>query len=198
LEFDPNRTAFIALVLYKDGDRKYIIASKDMKVGDLVISGDNVDIKEGYAMPIGKIPSGTLVYNIQLNSKSNAVMVRSAGSSAQVMGEQGKFTQVKLPSGEVRLIESICYATVGQVSNTDHMNERIGNAGRRRHMGIRPTVRGVAQHADSHPHGGGQGKGGRHGTGGPAVDPWGHKKGKKTRNNTRTNKYIVSNRHKKL
>ena len=171
IEYDPNRTAFIALLNYVDGEKRYILAPIDLKVGDTVISGPEADIKPGNALPIRNIPLGTLIHNIEIVPGRGGQLVRSAGDSAQLMAKEGKNAQVRLPSGEVRLVSIDAKATVGTVSNVDHSNVRIGKAGRTRHMGIRPSVRGVVMNPCDHPHGGGEGKSP---VGMPApVTPWG-------------------------
>lgn len=194
VEYDPYRTAYIALVVYSTGRKCYILATEGMKVGDKVISGEAVEVKEGNCMKIANIPAGTEVNNILLNSENDKGLVRAAGTSATVMGHTQGFTQIKLPSKEIRLVSSDSLATVGRLSNADNINQTYGKAGTLRRMGFRPIVRGVAQHPRSHPHGGGQGKAGRHGTGGPAVDPWGNKRFAKTRSNPRTQKFILVSR----
>lgn len=194
IEYDPNRTSYIALVFYPNGAKRYVLATSEMKVGDVIMAGEKVELKNGNALPLSAIPAGQEVHNIMMSPSTDNGMVRSAGSSATVMGANGEYVQVKLPSGEIRLILGVCYATIGKLSNTDNMNQTFGKTGTLRHMGFRPIVRGVAQHPRSHPHGGGQGKAGRHGTGGPAVDPWGNKRFKKTRNNKRTQKLIILSR----
>lgn len=171
IEYDPNRSAFLALVEYSDGVRKYIIAPVDLKVGDAVASGPDADIKSGNALPIRNIPVGTFVHNIELSKGKGAQIVRSAGTSAQLMAKEGNYSHVKLPSGEIRLIHLDCYATIGQVGNVEHGTISSGKAGRSRWLGIRPTVRGVAMNPHDHPHGGGEGKSGQ---GNPhPVSPWG-------------------------
>ena len=171
IEYDPNRTAFIALLNYVDGEKRYILAQIDLKVGDTVVSGPEADIKPGNALPIRNIPLGTLIHNIEIVPGRGGQLVRSAGDSAQLMAKEGKNAQVRLPSGEVRLVSIDAKATIGTVSNTDHSNVRIGKAGRTRHMGIRPSVRGVVMNPCDHPHGGGEGKSP---VGMPApVTPWG-------------------------
>ena len=171
IEYDPNRTAFIALLNYVDGEKRYILAPIDLKVGDTVISGPDADIKPGNALPIRNIPLGTLIHNIEIVPGRGGQLVRSAGDSAQLMAKEGKNAQVRLPSGEVRLVSMDAKATIGTVGNTDHSNVRIGKAGRTRHMGIRPSVRGVVMNPCDHPHGGGEGKSP---VGMPApVTPWG-------------------------
>ena len=171
IEYDPNRTAFIALLNYVDGEKRYILAPIDLKVGDTVVSGPEADIKPGNALPIRNIPLGTLIHNIEIVPGRGGQLVRSAGDSAQLMAKEGKNAQVRLPSGEVRLVSMDSKATIGTVGNTDHSNVRIGKAGRTRHMGIRPSVRGVVMNPCDHPHGGGEGKSP---VGMPApVTPWG-------------------------
>jgi len=194
LEYDPNRTAFIALVTYTDGEQAYIIAPQRVDVGDTVIAGENVDIKPGNALPLKSIPVGTIIHNIDMNPLKCAQMARSAGSYAQLVGRGDGFAQIKLSSGEVRLVPEVCMATIGAVSNPDNMNVVIGKAGRNVHKGWRPHVRGVAMNPVDHPHGGGEGKtsGGRH-----PVTPWGKKtRGPKTRKNKTTDRLIVRRRHK--
>ncbi len=194
LEYDPNRNAFIALILYKDGERRYIIAPDGLSVGDEVISGEEAPIRAGSARPLSKIPQGTMVHCVELTPGNGAQLARSAGISVQVMGGDKGYIQLRMPSGEIRLVLGECYATIGSVSNPDAKNVKLGSAGRKRRKGIRPTVRGVAQ-SYKHPHGGGQGKGGRHGTGGPAKDPWGNKVGTRTRKHRKpTSKFIVRRR----
>ena len=171
IEYDPNRTAFIALLNYVDGEKRYILAPIDLKVGDTVVSGPDADIKPGNALPIRNIPLGTLIHNIEIVPGRGGQLVRSAGDSAQLMAKEGKNAQVRLPSGEVRLVSMDSKATIGTVGNSDHSNVRIGKAGRTRHMGIRPSVRGVVMNPCDHPHGGGEGKSP---VGMPApVTPWG-------------------------
>ena len=170
IEYDPNRTAFIALLNYVDGEKRYILAPIDLKVGDTVVSGPDADIKPGNALPIRNIPLGTLIHNVEIVPGRGGQLVRSAGDSAQLMAKEGKNAQVRLPSGEVRLVSIDAKATIGTVGNTDHSNVRIGKAGRTRHMGIRPSVRGVVMNPCDHPHGGGEGKSP---VGMPApVTPW--------------------------
>ncbi|MBE7052714.1 MAG: 50S ribosomal protein L2 [Ruminococcaceae bacterium] len=197
IEYDPNRSANIALIQYEDGEKSYIIAPYSLKVGDVVRSGADADIKPGNALPISAIPVGTLIHNIELAPGKGGQLVRSAGNSAQLMAKEGKYAQVRLPSGEVRMIRIDCRATVGQVSNLDHENISIGKAGRKRHMGWRPTVRGVVMNPCDHPHGGGEGKSP---VGMPSpVTPWGKPTlGYKTRNKKKqSNKYIVRRRNAK-
>ena len=171
IEYDPNRSAFIALLHYLDGEKRYILAPVGLKPGDVVVAGEGVDIKPGNAMPLSAIPVGTLIHNLELRPGTGGQLVRSAGVYAQLMAKEGDFAQVRLPSGEIRKIPVRAQATIGTVGNTDHENIRIGNAGRKRHMGIRPTVRGVVMNPVDHPHGGGEGKSP---IGLPApVTPWG-------------------------
>lgn len=190
IEYDPNRTSRICLVVYTDGEKRYIIAPEKIKVGDQIISGENVDIDIGNALPLKSIPLGTLIHNIEIKPLKGGQMVRSAGTSATIMAKEGAFAHIKLRSGEVRLIHLNCYATIGQVSNSDHSLINIGKAGKSRYLGRRPKVRGVAMNPVDHPHGGGEGKtaGGRH-----PVTPWGQPtKGGRTRKNKRTDRYIIS------
>ncbi len=193
IEYDPNRTARLALLVYADGEKRYIIAPVGLKVGDMVVSGANVDIRPGNSLPIANIPVGTMIHNIEVHPGRGGQMVRSAGASAQLLAKEGDFAQIRLPSGEVRLVRQICYATVGQVGNLDHGNIKLGKAGRKRHMGIRPTVRGTAMSPRDHPHGGGEG---RQPVGMPGPkSPWGKPtRGYKTRRNKTTDKYIVRRR----
>lgn len=197
IEYDPNRTANIALVEYEDGDRAYIIAPLGLKDGDKVISSTTADIKPGNCLPISSIPVGTVIHNIELHKGQGAKLVRSAGGSAQLMAKEGKYAHVRMPSGEMRLISVDCKAVIGTVGNTDSENVKIGKAGRTRHMGIRPTVRGSVMNPVDHPHGGGEGKA-PVGHSGPRT-PWGKPAlGYKTRNKKhRTNKFIVKRRNKK-
>lgn len=193
IEYDPNRTAFIALVKYLDGDLAYIIAPQRLKAGDKIIAGEKVDVKPGNAMPLRSIPVGTIIHNVELKPGKGGQIARSAGNYAQLVGRDGPMSQVRLQSGEVRLTPSECMATIGAVSNADHLNETVGKAGRQRHKGNRPSVRGVAMNPVDHPHGGGEGRtsGGRH-----PVTPWGKPtKGRKTRKNKRTQKMIIRSRH---
>ncbi len=193
IEYDPNRTAFIARLLYKDGERRYIIAPNGLKKGDEILaSGKAVDVKPGNSMALKNIPLGTPVHNIEMKAGKGAQLARSAGASAQLIGRVDGYAQLKLPSGEMRRVREECFATIGSVSNSDHFNITIGKAGRKRWMGIRPTVRGVAMNPVDHPHGGGEGRtsGGRH-----PVTPWAvPTKGHKTRKNKRTNKDIIRRR----
>ncbi len=192
IEYDPNRTCFIALLSYADGEKRYILAPLGLKVGDTVMSGPTADIKPGNCLPIANIPLGTLIHNIEIKVGKGGQMVRSAGTAAQVMAKEGAYAQIRLPSGEVRKVSMSARATVGQVGNTDHSNVRVGKAGRKRHMGIRPTVRGVVMNPCDHPHGGGEG---RSPIGMPApMSPWGKKtQGVKTRKHRKySDKLIVS------
>ena len=195
LEYDPNRSAFIALIKYADGELAYILAPQRLAVGDAVVSGVVVDVKPGNAMQVGNMPVGTIVHNIELKPGKGGQIARSAGTYAQIVGRDQGYVIVRLNSGEQRLVLGTCLATVGAVSNPDHMNISIGKAGRSRWLGRRPHNRGVAMNPIDHPHGGGEGRtsGGRH-----PVTPWGKPtKGKKTRKNKTTNKFIVRSRHQK-
>jgi len=193
IEYDPNRTARLALLHYADGEKRYIVAPVGLMVGDTVISGDEVDIRPGNSMSLAKIPVGTTIHNIEMQPGNGGQMVRSAGASAQLLAKEGKYAQLRLPSGEVRLVLLECKASIGQVGNVDHANIKLGKAGRKRHMGRRPMVRGVAMNPNDHPHGGGEG---RSPIGMPSPkSPWGKPTlGKKTRHNKRTEKYIVRHR----
>ena len=197
IEYDPNRTANIALINYMDGEKRYIIAPKGLKVGDKVMSGEKADIKVGNALPLMNIPVGTVVHNIELKPGKGAQIARSAGNKAQILGREGKYVMLRLNSGESRLILGTCMATIGEVGNTDHELVNIGKAGRKRHMGIRPTVRGSVMNPNDHPHGGGEGRApiGRKGP----LTPWGKPAlGYKTRKNKKSSdKLIVSRRKKK-
>ena len=195
IEYDPNRSANIALIFYADGDKRYIIAPKGLKVGDTVVAGPKSDIKVGNALPLGSIPVGTLIHNIEMKPGKGGQMVRSAGNAAQLMAKEEKYAQVRLPSGEVRRVRIECRATIGEVGNEDHGNIQIGKAGRTRHMGIRPTVRGSVMNPNDHPHGGGEGKTGI-GRVSP-VTPWGKPAlGYKTRKKKKdSDKYIVKRRN---
>ena len=193
IEYDPNRTANIALINYMDGEKRYIIAPKNLKVGDKVISGENVDIKVGNALPIMNIPVGTVIHNIELRPGKGAALARSAGTSAQILGREGKYVMIRLSSGEQRKVLGTCMATVGVVGNEDASLVKLGKAGRKRHMGIRPTVRGSVMNPNDHPHGGGEGRApvGRK----APLTPWGKPAlGYKTRNNKKTDKFIVRRR----
>jgi large subunit ribosomal protein L2 len=190
VEYDPNRTARLALLFYVDGEKRYIIAPMDLKVGDTVMSGPTAEIRPGNSLPVSNIPIGTLIHNIEMKEGKGAQLVRSAGGAAQLLAKEGDFAQIRMPSGEVRLIHQVCYATIGQVGNLDHNNVKLGKAGRKRHMGIRPTVRGTAMSPRDHPHGGGEGRQ-PIGLAGP-KSPWGKPTlGKKTRRNKKTDQYIV-------
>ncbi len=194
IEYDPNRTARIALLYYADGEKKYILAPDGMKVNDVVMSGEQADMKPGNAMPLAKIPVGVMVHNIELREKKGGQMARSAGTAAQLMAKEGDFAMLKLPSSEVRRVRLNCFATIGQVSNVEHFNISIGKAGRSRWMGKRPNVRGVAMNPVDHPMGGGEGKssGGRH-----PVSPWGQlAKGLKTRKKNKSSNSLIVKRRK--
>ena len=193
IEYDPNRTCFIALLYYADGEKRYILAPLGLKVGDTVMSGETADIKPGNCLAIKDIPLGTLIHNVEIKVGRGGQMVRSAGTAAQVMAKEGAYAQVRLPSGEVRKVSMNARATVGQVGNTDHSNVRIGKAGRKRHMGIRPSVRGVVMNPCDHPHGGGEG---RSPVGMPApMSPWGKKtQGVKTRKHRKYSDKLIVNR----
>ena len=195
VEYDPNRSANIALVVYADGEKRYIIAPKGIKVGTQIFSGKDVDIKVGNALPIENIPVGTTIHNVELHPGAGAQLVRSAGTSAQILGREGKYVLIRLASGEVRKVLGACRATIGEVGNADHMNVNIGKAGRTRHMGIKPTVRGSVMNPNDHPHGGGEG---RTPVGRKApLTPWGKVAlGKKTRNTKKkSNELIVRRRN---
>ncbi len=195
IEYDPNRSAYIALIKYQDGERRYILASANMKPGMRVISGNDVEIAEGNCMPLKNIPLGTQVHNIEIRNNKGGQIARSAGAYAEIVAKENEMVQLKFPSSEVRNVRESCFSTIGQVSNPEHMNITVGSAGRKRHMGIRPTVRGVAMNPIDHPMGGGEGK---TSGGGHPVSPWGQKsKGLKTRNPRKTSsKYIVRRRTK--
>jgi len=193
LEYDPNRSGFIALIRYEDGELAYILAPQRLRAGDTVVAGERVDVKPGNAMPLRSMPIGTIIHNIELKPGKGAQVARSAGSYAQLVGRDAGYAQIRLGSGELRMVLDGCMATIGAVSNPDHMNEVLGKAGRVRHKGRRPHVRGVAMNPVDHPHGGGEGKtsGGRH-----PVTPWGKPtKGRKTRKNKATDKFIIRSRH---
>ncbi|HEY2048984.1 MAG TPA: 50S ribosomal protein L2 [Caulobacteraceae bacterium] len=193
LEYDPNRTAFIALVRYADGELAYILAPQRLKAGDEVVAGERVDVKPGNASPLRSLPVGTIIHNVELKPLKGGQIARSAGAYAQLVGRDAGYAQIRLNSGELRMVPDGCMATVGAVSNQDHMNEVLGKAGRVRHKGRRPHVRGVAMNPIDHPHGGGEGRtsGGRH-----PVTPWGKPtKGRKTRTNKTTDKLIIRSRH---
>ena len=193
IEYDPNRTSFIALIKYADGEQAYIIAPQRIAPGDEVVSGNQVDVKPGNAMPLANMPVGTIVHNVELKIGKGGAIARSAGSYAQIVGRDQGYVIVRLNSGEQRLVHGQCFGTVGAVSNPDHMNTSLGKAGRKRWLGRKPHNRGVTMNPVDHPHGGGEGRtsGGRH-----PVSPWGKPtKGKKTRSNKSTTKFIVSSRH---
>jgi len=195
IEYDPNRSANIALLFYRDGEKRYMLAPLGLKVGDEVQSGAGSPIRVGNALPLSDIPLGTQIHNIEIYPGRGGQMVRSAGVSAQLMAKQDDYAQIRMPSGEVRLVRLECLATLGQVGNTDHENVRIGKAGRARHMGIRPTVRGSVMNPRDHPHGGGEG---RAPIGGQPKTPWGKPaQGYRTRNNKKTDKFIVRRRGKR-
>jgi large subunit ribosomal protein L2 len=195
IEYDPNRSARIALLNYRDGEKRYILAPVGLKVGDAVESGEGADIKTGNCLPIKNIPTGTVIHNIELRPGEGGKLVRSAGSAAQLMAKEGDYAQVRMPSGEVRKVLAVCRATIGQLGNVEHENIVIGKAGRIRHMGKRPSVRGIAMNPVDHPHGGGEA---RSTSGRPPTTPWGQMTmGKKTRRNKRTNKMIVRKRSSK-
>ena len=196
IEYDPNRTARLALLYYADGEKRYIVAPLDLKVGDTIMAGPTAEIRTGNHLPISSIPVGTLIHNIELKEGRGGQLVRSAGGAAQLLAKEGDFAQVRMPSGEVRLVSQVCYATIGQVGNLDHGNIKLGKAGRKRHLGIRPTVRGSAMSPRDHPHGGGEG---RQPIGKPGPrSPWGKPTlGYRTRQNKLTDKYIVRRRSKK-
>jgi large subunit ribosomal protein L2 len=192
LEYDPNRSARIALLTYADGEKRYILAPNGLNVGATVIAGEGADILVGNALPLKNVPLGTMIHNIELKKGKGGQLARAAGVAAQLLAKEGGYAQIKVPSGETRMVNLDCYATIGQVGNLDHENIAIGKAGRSRWLGRRPTVRGVAMNPIDHPHGGGEGKtsGGRH-----PVSPWGlPTKGYKTRNNKRTQRFIIKRR----
>ncbi len=197
IEYDPNRSANIALIFYADGDKRYIIAPNRLNVGDVIVSGPDADIKIGNALPLRNIPVGTVIHNVELKPGKGGQLVRSAGNGAQLMAKEGNYAQVRLPSGEVRRIRIECRATIGEVGNLDHENIKIGKAGKKRHMGIRPTVRGSVMNPNDHPHGGGEGRApiGRK----APVTPWGKPAlGLKTRKKKKSSdKYIVKRRNDK-
>jgi large subunit ribosomal protein L2 len=196
IEYDPNRTARLALLHYADGEKRYIIAPIDLRVNDTVMAGPRAEVRPGNSLPIANIPVGPMVHNIELKEGRGGQLVRAAGGAAQLLAKEGDYAQIRLPSGEVRLVRQTCYATIGQVGNLDHGNIKLGKAGRKRHMGIRPTVRGSAMSPRDHPHGGGEG---RQPIGMPGPkSPWGKPTlGAKTRRNKQTEKYIVRPRGKK-
>jgi large subunit ribosomal protein L2 len=194
LEYDPNRSAHIALLAYADGEKRYVLAPDGLAVGSTVVASDSADILIGNALPLKNIPLGTMIHNIELKKGKGGQMARSAGTAAQLLAKEAGYAQIKMPSGETRMVHLDCYATIGQVGNLNYENVSIGKAGRSRWLGIRPTVRGVVMNPIDHPHGGGEGKtsGGRH-----PVSPWGQPtKGYKTRNNKRTQRFIIKRRGK--
>ncbi|MFH2103790.1 MAG: 50S ribosomal protein L2 [Chloroflexota bacterium] len=195
IEYDPNRTARLALLFYADGEKRYIISPVGLKVGDTILSGPQAEIRPGNSLPLANIPVGTMVHNIELKEGKGGQLVRSAGGSAQLLAKEGDYAQIRLPSSEVRRVRQTCIATIGQVGNLDHGNIKLGKAGRKRHLGIRPTVRGSAMSPRDHPHGGGEG---RQPIGMPGPkSPWGKPtRGYKTRRNKQTDKYIVRRRSK--
>jgi large subunit ribosomal protein L2 len=196
IEYDPNRTARLALLFYADGEKRYIIAPLELRVNDTVVSGPTTEIRPGNSLLIANIPVGTLIHNIEMKEGRGGQLARAAGASAQLLAKEGDYAQVRMPSGEVRLIRQKCYATIGQVGNLDHSNIKLGKAGRKRHRGIRPTVRGTAMSPRDHPHGGGEGRQ-PIGMPGPKT-PWGKPTlGYKTRQNKKTDQYIVRRRGKK-
>lgn len=195
IEYDPNRTARLALLFYADGEKRYIVAPLGLKVGDTVLSGPTAEVRPGNSLPISNIPVGTLIHNVELMAGKGGQLARSAGTAAQLLAKEGDYAQVRLPSGEVRLVRQTCYATIGQVGNLDHSNIKLGKAGRKRHMGIRPTVRGTAMSPRDHPHGGGEGRQPA-GMAGP-KSPWGRPtRGYKTRRNKKSDQYIIRRRGK--
>jgi large subunit ribosomal protein L2 len=197
IEYDPMRSANIALIIYPDGEKKYMVAPDELNIGDQIIAGEKVEIKTGNAMPLQNVPIGIPIHNLEMTPGKGAQIVRGAGTSAYVQAKEGKYATVQLPSKELRLINLKCYATIGQVGNHDWKNRKIGKAGRKRLMGIRPTVRGVAQHPGSHPHGGGEGRSGV-GMKYPKT-PWGkHALGKKTRGKRKSTKFIIRDRRVKI
>ena len=196
IEYDPNRTANIALINYVDGEKRYIIAPKGLKVNDRIVSGNNVDIKVGNTLPLEQIPEGTMVHNVELKAGKGAQMARTAGASVQILGKEGKYVLLRLTSGEVRKVLGTCRATIGEVGNADHELVNVGKAGRKRHMGIKPTVRGSVMNPNDHPHGGGEGRApiGRKGP----VTPWGNPAvGYKTRNKKKASNSLIVRRRKK-
>jgi large subunit ribosomal protein L2 len=196
IEYDPNRSARLALLNYVDGEKRYIVAPLELRVGDTVMSGPQAEIRPGNSLPIANIPVGTQVHNIELKEGKGGQLVRAAGQAAQLLAKEGEYAHIRLPSGEVRLVRQTCYATIGQVGNVENANIKLGKAGRKRHKGIRPTVRGTAMSPRDHPHGGGEG---RQPIGMPGPkSPWGKPTlGAKTRRNKQTDKYIVRRRGKK-
>ncbi len=196
IEYDPNRSARLALLHYADGEKRYIISPLGLRVGDVVLAGPNAEIRPGNSLPLANIPLGTTIHNIELKEGRGGQMVRSAGTSAQLLGKEGAYAAIRLPSGEVRRVRQTCYATIGEVGNPDHSNIKLGKAGRKRHRGFRPTVRGSAMSPKDHPHGGGEGRS-PIGLPGP-KSPWGKPTlGKKTRRNKQTEKFIIRHRSKR-
>ncbi len=196
IEYDPNRSARLALLHYVDGEKRYIVAPLDLRVGDTVLAGNTAEIRPGNSLPIANIPVGTLVHNIELKVGRGGQLVRAAGAAAQLLAKEGDFAQIRMPSGEVRMVRQECFATIGQVGNVEHGNIKLGKAGRKRHLGVRPTVRGSAMSPRDHPHGGGEGRQ-PIGMAGP-KSPWGKPTlGYKTRRNKKTDQYIVRRRGKK-
>jgi large subunit ribosomal protein L2 len=194
IEYDPNRTARLALLFYADGEKRYILAPVGLRVDDSIVSSPTAEIRPGNAMPIANIPVGTMIHNVEIYAGRGGQLVRSAGGAAQLLAKEGDYAQLRMPSGEVRLIRQECYATIGQIGNVEHSNIKLGKAGRKRHLGIRPTVRGTAMSPRDHPHGGGEG---RQPTGMPGPkSPWGQPtRGYRTRRNKRTDQYIVRRRN---
>ena len=194
IEYDPVRTARLALLAYADGEKRYIVAPIGLKVGDIVVASPTADIRPGNSLPLANIPVGTLIHNVELKETKGGQLARAAGAAAQLLAKEGEYAQVRLPSGEVRLVRQVCYATIGQVGNLDHSNIKLGKAGRKRHLGIRPTVRGSAMTPRDHPHGGGEG---RQPAGMPSPkSPWGRPtRGYKTRRNKVSNQFIVRRRN---
>lgn len=193
IEYDPTRTARLALLVYADGEKRYIVAPQGLRVGDNILAGPTAEIRPGNSLPIANIPVGTMVHNVELKEGRGGQIARSAGAAAQLLAKEGDYAQLRLPSGEVRLVRQVCYATIGQVGNLDHSNIKLGKAGRKRHLGIRPTVRGTAMSPRDHPHGGGEGRQ-PIGMASP-KSPWGKPtRGKKTRRNKTTDSMIVRRR----
>lgn len=194
IEYDPNRTAYLALLHYADGEKRYIIAPLGLKVGHKIVAGPTAEILPGNALPLANIPPGTFIHNVELHEGKGGQLVRSAGNAAQIVAKEGEYAQVRMPSGEIRLVGQDCYATIGQIGNVDHSNVKLGKAGRKRHRGFRPAVRGSAMTPRDHPHGGGEG---RQPIGLPGPkSPWGKPTlGKKTRRNKRTDRFIMRSRH---
>ena len=194
IEYDPVRTARLALLAYADGEKRYIVAPIGLKVGDIVVASPTADIRPGNSLPLANIPVGTLIHNVELKETKGGQLARAAGAAAQLLAKEGEYAQVRLPSGEVRLVRQVCYATIGQVGNLDHSNIKLGKAGRKRHLGIRPTVRGSAMTPRDHPHGGGEGRQ-PIGMASP-KSPWGKPTlGYRTRKNKKTDQYIVRRRN---